>query len=441
MPKCESTIGQEGCFITGLAMAQRFYGLRPDATPLTVDQALGSAGYYQCLARWSAIREKLGIQLSTGDTAQVEAFVRAGGCAMARVPKTDPNHFVLVVDWDDEKGPWMLDSWLDIYAPLYEHYADIHSWRILRPIGDTPPIVSYPTMGLHDAGGGQWFVDNDIPGVCLVHHQVQQDPITDLDYRYLSEKDVTVICRLNWGYANGTGTLPPDTYKEHFISAVVHTILSAKGVDFWHIGNEPNNQSEWPGFGTDQDVFPLTPEYVVEIYNEVWRRVNGESHRANLGPAPIDPYFGPGSDNSVWQRYIWENIADADAVFLHAKTQTNDPNEVDSDVKFSDDPLTWQYLHMRTVDTSLDMLLPVYYTLPVFVTEANPQCKYEIGGDEKGWIPGNTLWITESAAFGDVRDVSMIYYRYDEAGDQKDYGLKNQAEILEAIKANARYWG
>ncbi len=318
-----------------------------------------------------------------------------------------------------------------------------------RP-GGSPLLI-----GLHDRRGGEWMAALGIRGCCLVHHIVQRQPI-QVDCRHLANAGITVICRLNWGYADGTGTLPRPEDKDAFVNAVVQTMLEAKGVKYFHVGNEPNNRQEWPGYGRGNE-FALTPQYVVKVYNEIWSKVAG---RAKLGPPPLDPYFGPGSDNGEWWRYILQHIAGADALFLHAKTQTNDPAEVWSRVRFSDKPLTWQYLHLRTVETALAAVPERFGNLPVFVTELNPQHQREIGG-ALGWRPDSAGWVREAlryfreygrpggspvhrgspAGTGEPAArpyvAGVLFYRYECAGDQAPFGLEDKPAILAAIKEEA----
>lgn len=287
-------------------------------------------------------------------------------------------------------------------------------------------------VGLHDQTGGEWMVGQGLIGLCVTHAQVQRVPRL-LDYVHLQEKGITVICRLVWGYADGTGTLPRSQDLEAHVQAVVDTIVNSRGVDYWQLWNEPNNRQEWPGFGSG-GIFTLTPSYVSNAYNAVW---NGVAGRAKIGPPPIDPYFGPNSDNSVWWRYILDHIAGANALFLHCKTQTNNVAEIRSLEKFGDWPLQWQYLHLNTVVTSLEMVPSRFRELPVFATEVNPQCKHVIGG-ETGWLPDNGAWVLRAADY--LRELGIdgiAFYRYEAAGDQTPFAMENKSALLEAIKEEA----
>jgi len=283
-------------------------------------------------------------------------------------------------------------------------------------------------VGLHDEAGGADMASHGMKGVCLVHAVVQREA-RKLDFRPLQDAGITVICRLGWGYADGTGTLPRPADKEAFIDAAAGTILQADGVDYFHVGNEPNNPGEWPG---GPGGYALTADYVVEIYNALWYLVG---KRAKLGPPPIDPYFGPGSDNGDYWAHIIEYIAGADAIFLHAKTQSNLVAQVWSMEKFADEPLWWQYLHLRTVETGKAIARARFWDAPVFVTECNPQRR---GDGSLGWEAQNLAWIHEACAYLREQEVAGVaFYRYELAGDQAGFGLEDKPVILEAIRAEA----
>lgn len=197
----------------------------------------------------------------------------------------------------------------------------------------------------------------------------------------LKSYGIDVIIRVNYGYADGSGTLPPIRKLEDFERAVVATMRSAKGVSYFQYGNEINNPAEWP---TGES---LTPAGYVESYNRIWWALPVD---VKIGPAPLDPYYGPGSDNGAWWQEIMTTIDGADVLFLHSKTQSNDPAEIESDVKFSDHPLRWQFLHFRTFESSLMAVPDRFKDLPVYITEANPQ---RLGINRFGWQSDNTEWI------------------------------------------------
>ncbi len=437
-PGSGETIGGFGCFLTGLAIILRKVYQRA-VTPPLLDKLLVAArtGYHSdnfmtwetAVPLFPAFDDHLKDN-KRRSARELKRLLRAGWEIVLR--RADGGHFVYLEDVEGETLV-IIDTWNGARKRKFPaDYAGIRAAHV--KLNGTTSLPHEVAIGLHDERGGKWMARQGLRGCCLVHHVVQREPVY-IDCRHLQEAGLTVIARLNWGYADGTGTLPRPQDRSAFVDAVVETIMAARGVDYFHVGNEPNNRSEWPGFGTD-DVFALSPQYVTQIYNEVWQRVG---NRAKLGPPPMDPYFGPGSNNRDWWLTILNHIAGADALFLHAKTQTNDANEVHSRVRFSDNPLTWQYLHLRTVETSLAVAPGRFRSLPVYVTEINPQYLREIKG-ENGWLPDNAAWVREALDyFRYERPVTgVVFYRYESAGDQAPYGLEDKPAILKAIKEEAR---
>jgi hypothetical protein len=348
---------------------------------------------------------------------------------------------VIAINPDRWSGPQTLEDFFAQYYPgaIYEPvYADTPEQlkRLLglpAPNPNPPPAPSTGLLvGLHDEAGGYWVTQNGIEqGVCLVHRQVQTDDI-DLDYTHLQSNGQTVICRLNWGYADGTGTLPPfDGGLDEHIDALADTMNNAKGVDYFHFANEPNNKSEWPSGAI------ITVEQVIYAYNKLCGLLNDG---VKIGPPPLDPYFGPGSDNGYWWRTILSEIVKADVIFLHTgKTQTNDPALVYSEQKFTHAPLQWQYLNFLATQTYLNMIPERFKALPVYITECNPQHLDAIGGP-LGWKPDNAQWVEEAArlsrTFQQIKGI--VFYRYDIAGDQSGFGLADKPDILGQIVAESR---
>lgn len=433
-----STIGSYGCFVTALAIVLRKH-YRRDITPPLLDKLLvaARAAYFDDnMLAWEGVVPLFPLfddyikDNRMRSAAELQRLLEAGWEVILR--RADGGHFVYLEAVADDTLQ-IIDTWDGIRKQKPANaFAGIRAAHLRQSAASSTARTLL--VGLHDARGAEWMVEQGFTeGCCLLPHIVQRQPI-QLDYRHIQSAGITVICRLNWGYADGTGTLPPPRDKTAFIDAVVRTMRAAKGVDYFHVGNEPNNPQEWPGFGRS-DEFPLTAAYVAEIYNAIWQQVAGQ---AKMGPPPLDPYYGPHSDNGEWWRTLLDQIEGADALFLHAKTQTNDPAEVWSQERFSDEPLTWQYLHLRTVETALAARPERFRDLPVFITELNPQHLTVIGGP-LGWQPDNSAWVGEALSYLSQLPIhGVVFYRYELAGDQAPFGLENKPAILRAISSHAR---
>jgi hypothetical protein len=430
------TIRLYGCFLTGLSIVLRkVYGR--DVIPPMLDKLLvaaRSAYVHDNILDWQGvvplfpIFDEEGLKDNrTRSADELRQMLDENWEVILR--RADGGHFVYL---EDVQGDTLhiIDTWDgNRKQKAAGEFAGVRAAHIEG--GVSPPTAGV-LLGLHDQAGGEWMVEQGMMGCCLVHYQIQRQPL-QLDLRYLQEAGIVVICRLNWGYADGSGTLPRPADRDAFVTAVTQTMRFSQGVDYWHVGNEPNNRQEWPGFDSG-DEYALTPQYVVDIYNDIWRRIDG---RARMGPPPIDPYFGPNSNNRDWWVYILGQIDGADALYLHSKTQTNDPNEVWSEARFTHPPLQWQYLHLRTVETGLEVVPPRFQDLPVFVTELNPQ-NLEAGGGV-GWVPENDLWVHQAVRyFREEQPVTGVaFYRYEAAGDQAPFGLEQRPVILGAIAEEA----
>ena len=270
---------------------------------------------------------------------------------------------------------------------------------------------------------------------CLVHRAVQTQPVA-INCLNLALSGIKVLVRLNWGYADGTGTVPPPEHKDAWVDAIITTIATSrgKGVWGWIIGNEVNNPAEWPG-GYPHPSHIVSPAYYVELYDRIWWGVQVEDL---IAPAPLDPYnvvareFGQPADPRDWAQYIYANIDGADFLAIHAKTQGNSPAECWSDARFTDWPLTGRFFHLRTVEDQLGWVPAHLWGRGVYVTEVNPHLR---ASGALGWEPGNTEWVRQACAYLRTQPVAgAVFYRYQRAGDQAGFGLDNNPAILQAIR-------
>lgn len=428
------TIGEQGCLLTCLTMALRVvYGR--EVTPALINRLLAEAktpfelddhlvNWADAVALWPAFENS--IKRNINYTRPVlQELLESGWIVILRLD--GGLHFVYLLDADED--PLVaIDPWTGGVAQIA--WARICGIRGMLPGIAKPPTSTRPVLvGLHDEAGGKRMIVDGVRGCCLVHEVVQRQP-RSLDFSHLEREGIIVLCRLNWGYADGTGTFPPAQWRDEHVDALIGTILNARGVYAFHIGNEPNNRGEWP------NGYVLTPSYVIGIYNDVYRGVAGQ---ARMGLTPLDPFHGPGSDNGEWWLLLLSGVVGAETLFLHtAKTQTNDVGEIRSFAKFQDPPLQWQYLNCRSMETYLEMVPNRFRSLPVFLSEANPQRR---SGEDLGWLPGNGAWVHELMSY--VREwnadhaqtvAGVVFYRYQKAGNQAGFGLEDKPVILEAIR-------
>jgi hypothetical protein len=253
---------------------------------------------------------------------------------------------------------------------------------------------------------------------------------THLDMTRFAQAGVKMLVRLNYGYEPmGNIPLPTDgeNYKK-FIHACAQTMQQSKGIWGFILGNETNNPNEWPGGpqGT-----PISAQVYVDLYNQVWQQKPAD---VRLAPQAVDPYYGPGSDNRVYWQTILAGLHGADFLTVHPKTQDSNPDNVDSDMKFGDDPLRWQYYHLQAYKPLLAAVPARFKHLPVIATEVNPQQK---DNGTKGWEPGRGgEWVKRAIRHfqtyngnGSQPITGVIFYRF----SADEWAIHHHPEILAAI--------
>ena len=199
-----------------------------------------------------------------------------------------------------------------------------------------------------------------------------------LDFSAQKHQKVIVNLRYSWSTdMGGSGTLPlPNTPEwQQFVDAAIYTINNSINVWGWEIGNEYNNEREFPATGN------LTPHAVVQTYNAIRAGCPGK----RMSPGALDPFNAVYGDPRNWLEAVYNGITGTEFIAAHGYVRGPDANLVGSTAKFSDDPLRWQYLNYPGCITELLKSLPqAYKHLPIYVTEFNHLWK-TVEGDW-GWV-------------------------------------------------------
>ena len=292
---------------------------------------------------------------------------------------------------------------------------------------------SFPLFGLHDRAGGEFLAQHDFRGWCVDEVAVGLQA-RKLDYTALAAKNVRVIVQLEFG--DNQGTLPPPEQYAPFASAVIGTIRNSTGVFAWVIGNEPNKRDNWP---PGQEI---TPEQYAQAWNLIWFSV---PKGVPAIPAPLDPYWGLGSDpRDYWSRMLKAILAGsggkrggADGLMFHPKVRWHDKSLVRSDVTFTDPPLKGVPYHWKAWQALYDATPAFFRNLPIYLTQCRADLKVENG--DLGWLDDDGGLIEEMYAYEREQNVkhnnlvwALALYRWN-AGP---WSL-NKPGYMEVLKAAA----
>ena len=437
------TIGEAGCLLCCLTMMLR-QAYRRDIGPAMLNRLLAQDGYPftsdDLLTNWDYTVNLFSVFADSRKSnanyrpEELQVWIENGWLITLRVNQgshfvylesTEGNQFHVIDPWDGKHKIWATTTACGIRA-VKDGFT--------LPTPAPPPTL---LIGLHDEAGGNWMRAQEMTGVCLAHAQVREETV-HLNFTGLESAGIKVLARLNWGYADGTGTVPPPDRADTWVTAMIESIKAAQGVWGFVIGNEWNNPAEWPG-GWEHPSHVVTPDYCADLYNRIWRETPAT---VRMTPASLDPYnvvaqqHNQPGDPAEWARQIYADLSGMEFVALHAKTQTNNPANCFSEAKFTHAPLTGRYLHLRSIEDQLAWIPDRYRPLPVFVTECNPQ--FVVQDVETGWLPDNIEWIKQTCAYLRTQPIAGVtFYRYQIAGDQAGFGLENKPVILRAIAAEA----
>ena len=274
------------------------------------------------------------------------------------------------------------------------------------------PFESPYLYGLHDAGGEQLMIEMGVSGWVLLTEAIGYDPgnMEGKSYDHLSEQGLSVMVRLNAGYA-GVGTIPKEEHYEAFAQRCANFVAASSGAHIWIIGNEPNHPIEWPGadwdWGAAKPRSPesvgeqITPERYARAYlmaREAIHEIDGHEDDLVL-TAAVAPWNAlciyPGNPTGDWLIYLRDMLKllgpeRCDGITIHAYTHGPDPNIIDSEIKMEGAYAHHRY-EFRVYQDFMNAIPWDMRHLPVYLTEAD---------QNEPWHNENTGWVKR--AYGEI---------------------------------------
>ena len=428
---CTATLCKQGCYVACLAMAQRFYGIDPDATPETANATLGPTGFSGCDVRWSESEARLGIEIIKKTYSHTEAITHlaTGNVMMAEISPTTYQHFVLVTRHADGRF-WMLDPYRNVEGWLDEQYPGVDSWRLLCAVGivpapkPPPSPSSFPLRGVHDRAGGDWLRANQLQGWCLLPVYVGTS-WRDLNLDPLADAGIRCLVNLRFSYAvddHGAGTMPRPDELAVFKRACLDTMARNPRAHAFVICNEMNNPREWP-----RD-FTLTPAYYRNFYQGVYEE---KPPGAQVWPGSIDPFNAGWGD---W-RVVWQEVLasiELDGVALHGYTHGPDPQLIWHEKRFTHPPLIGVYYDLRVVETQLSIIPIQHRNKEMVVTETNHYVRRD---GSVGWEADAGLWVSQAYSYFATLGIDgacLFRHNYDQ------WNYSQYPMILEALTTSSK---
>ena len=277
------------------------------------------------------------------------------------------------------------------------------------PLNDSEYIY-----GFHDPGGEHIMLEKGIPGWVLVTEALGYEPNdqSGRNYRFLADKGLGVMVRLNAGYS-GVGTIPFSRFYDDFARRCANFVRNSDGCHIWIIGNEPNHPIEWPGADWDFNASPprprspekmgekITPELYVRCYRKVRDAIHGLPGHENdqVVIAAVAPWNNlttyPGNPTGDWVKYFQDILRllgpeNCDGIALHAYTHGAHPDLIDNPTKMKP-PFQNRHYHFRTYQDFMHAIPANMRHLPVYITETD---------QNDAWRNENTGWVRR--AYGEI---------------------------------------
>ncbi|MCO6451725.1 MAG: N-acetylmuramoyl-L-alanine amidase [Caldilineales bacterium] len=271
-----------------------------------------------------------------------------------------------------------------------------------RPLRDSEYIY-----GIHDPGGEHIMLEQGITGWVLVTEAIGYNAGDGggKDYRYLSDKGLGVMVRLNVGYG-GVGTVPFERYYGDFAQRCANFVRASAGANIWIIGNEMNHPIEWPGADWDFGVSPprprsansageaITPQRYAKVYRMVRDAIRAQAGHANdqVLTGAVAPWNNlttyAGNDNGDWVVYFQDMLkaigaGNCDGVTIHTYSHGTDPRLIDATDKMAA-PFQNRHYHFRAYQDFMRAIPSNMRNLPVYCTETDQDEAWQ--NENKGWV-------------------------------------------------------
>lgn len=296
-------------------------------------------------------------------------------------------------------------------------------------------------FGIHEPGGEHYMAQFGRKSWIVFTEALGTDPNdqSGRDYRPWSDAGFSVIVRLNNGY-NPVGTIPFPHEYENFAVRCANFVRASYGCHIWIIGNEMNNQIEWPGaFALRRQITgirqleeqpgrvlsllralpqrfnalhtdlphvrsadqgdPITPEKYTRCYRRCRSAIKGIAGHTDdqVLVGAVTPwnthtrYAGnPFGDWVQYQTDILEELGPegCDGLAIHTYTHGADPVLI-HDQRHMDPPFQHRYYHFYTYRDFMAGIPANMQHLPVYITEMD---------QDDPWRDANSGWVQQAYA-------------------------------------------